>query len=573
MAYLVLARKYRPQTFTDVVEQQAITQTLSNAIDANRVAHAVLFTGPRGTGKTTIARILAKAMNYEQGPTSHPCNECRSCTEIANSNAADVFEIDGASNNSVEQVRELRSNIKFMPAHSPYKIYIIDEVHMLSPAAFNALLKTLEEPPAHVLFLFATTEPYKIPTTILSRCQRYDLSYVSQAALMNHLRDLCEKEGCPIDNESLEMICRESGGSVRDAMSLLDQVMSSIDKEISYEKVRRILGIMNLDSLFSLAAALLGKDIKMVLTIVDQTFQSGLDIKKFYASVMDHFRNLLMVKLGLDAASLPSLAAFDVERLQKQAETVSDVYLNQILSFLVDEEERIKFSSQPKIAVEVALLKILHQSLALPMDTLIEKIDTLKDSFLGLENGSRSGETSSAASDSARIAKSPAPAGSDDALPGESASPETPLSAPAAAEDLPAPDNPESPAEEAKPSASSRQDPAEIWEQILTIIDKEQPFLGANLTNSTLTFRDENFLEIEVYGSKKNADLLNQKQHKDTLKKVCAEILKRDIDIMLTRKSGTAATKAAPGTTARPDKHPLIAEALEIFGGDIVNTY
>ena len=210
MSYLVLARKYRPQTFEEVIGQDHITRTLANAISSDRVAHAILFSGPRGTGKTTVARILAKTMNCKKGPAPIPCNECRSCKEITSGRAVDVYEIDGASNNSVDQIRELRENVRYMPAHSLYKIYIIDEVHMLSKSAFNALLKTLEEPPSHVMFIFATTEPNKIPITILSRCQRHDFRRISLESISKHMSLLCSKEGKDIKNESLELIAREA---------------------------------------------------------------------------------------------------------------------------------------------------------------------------------------------------------------------------------------------------------------------------------------------------------------------------------------------------------------------------
>ena len=275
MSYLVLARKYRPQTFEEVVQQTHVTTTLANAIKAGRVAHAILFAGPRGTGKTTIARIFAKAMNCRQGPRPIPCNTCQACEEITAGSSADVFEIDGASNNGVEQVRELRENIKYMPANSKFKIYIIDEVHMLSLAAFNALLKTLEEPPEHALFVFATTEPYKIPITIHSRCQRHDLRRIDPQALIAHMTMLCHKEGREVSSESLSIIAREAGGSMRDALSLLDQVISSTTGPIEHEQLLDMLGVVDRSLLFDLADGILGDDSARSFGTPGNSLQSG----------------------------------------------------------------------------------------------------------------------------------------------------------------------------------------------------------------------------------------------------------------------------------------------------------
>ena len=260
MSYLVLARKYRPQTFEEVIDQDHVNRTLINAIASDRVAHAVLFAGPRGTGKTTVARILAKAMNCHRGPAATPCNRCRSCNDITAGSAVDVFEIDGASNNSVDQVRELRDNVKYMPAQSAYKIYIIDEVHMLSIPAFNALLKTLEEPPAHIKFFFATTEPNKIPITILSRCQRHDFKRIKIESMTTHMQAICEKENFRISPENLAIIARETGGSMRDALSLLDQVITCADGPVDDKQVMDLLGIIDRQMIFEMAAAIFGGD-------------------------------------------------------------------------------------------------------------------------------------------------------------------------------------------------------------------------------------------------------------------------------------------------------------------------
>ncbi|MCU0615042.1 MAG: DNA polymerase III subunit gamma/tau, partial [Desulfobacterales bacterium] len=298
MAYLVLARKYRPQTFEDVVKQDHVTLTLKNAIASNRMAHAVLFSGPRGTGKTTVARILAKAMNCDKGPTPVPCNMCKSCHDITSSGAVDVYEIDGASNNGVEQVRELRDNIKYMPAHSRYKIYIIDEVHMLSTAAFNALLKTLEEPPAHVLFIFATTEPHKIPLTILSRCRRHDFRRISIDAITDHLETICKKENFDIEKESLDLMAREAGGCMRDALSLLDQVMTCSQGGVARDQILNVMGVIDRKLIFDMTDGILAANVPDILMVMDEIYDRGQDMKKLYSDLLEHFRNLLVVKLA-----------------------------------------------------------------------------------------------------------------------------------------------------------------------------------------------------------------------------------------------------------------------------------
>ena len=348
--------------------QDHITRTLANAISSDRVAHAILFSGPRGTGKTTVARILAKTMNCKKGPAPIPCNECISCNEITSGRAVDVYEIDGASNNSVDQIRELRENVRYMPAHSLYKIYIIDEVHMLSTSAFNALLKTLEEPPSHVMFIFATTEPNKIPITILSRCQRHDFRRISLESISKHMSLLCSKEGIDIKDESLELIAREADGSMRDALSLLDQVMACLEGTITNDRIVDILGVIDRKNLFAISSAIISGNIPAILDILDDIYVHGHDMKKLYSDLVEHFRNLLVVKMGKKISKLVDLPAHEIDLMVNQVKTISEVYLNQVFNILFNEETTIRFSAQPKLALEMAFIKMFQIKPALSIE-------------------------------------------------------------------------------------------------------------------------------------------------------------------------------------------------------------
>lgn len=378
MSYQVLALKYRPQTFSEVVGQDHVTTTLTNAISGNRVPHALLLAGPRGTGKTTIARIMAKAMTCQAGPSPLPCNECRICKDIINGHCADVFEIDGASNNSVEQIRELRDNVAYMPSAARYKIYIIDEVHMLSVAAFNALLKTLEEPPDHVLFIFATTEVHKIPATILSRCQRHDLSRVSLDRICAHLGDLCRKEGYTVETEGLELIALEADGSIRDGLSLLDRILSAgPEKEIDRLLVAQRLRVSDRRILFSISSAVLERNGAQLIDLVSKINDSGMDLKEFYSGIIAQFRNLNIIRLcGKES---PVLNMIETEKLEldQVCRNFPPAYLGMLLDLLLKEESAVRFASHTQTAVEMVLLKMIQIEPEIRLDDIINKVDLL----------------------------------------------------------------------------------------------------------------------------------------------------------------------------------------------------
>jgi DNA polymerase-3 subunit gamma/tau len=561
MSYLVFARKYRPQTFGQVIQQTHVTQTLANAISSGRVAHAILFSGPRGTGKTTIARILAKAMNCEKGPVAEPCNECRSCKEITAGSAVDVFEIDGASNNGVEQVRELRENTKYMPAHSPFKIYIIDEVHMLSTAAFNALLKTLEEPPDHIIFLFATTEPRKIPVTILSRCQRHDLKRVESTAIKDHMVRICGKEGIDISQESLDLIAREAGGSVRDALSLLDQVATGIDGTRGHDSVLEILGVIDRKVIFDISDAMLRGDAATALDIIDDVYHHGYSITDFYASLVGHFRHLLIAKLSQNAHRLVDLPAHEIEQIQNQVKNLSVLHIQQILDILFKDERSVRWSAWPKMVLEVAVVKILQIKPALPIEDLIEKIDNLQRNLSGIQKNTVSNDKEN---DRQSTDLSSATKKSPDRLKSR------PMDQ--------APKMPEKNASEIKHAAADFSgNPKDVWRRLLDIISEKHPSIAPNLMHSRLRKLTGDHLEIEVNGSLFNLNRMKKRDSVNTLKAVASDFFDRKMDVKI--KAG----KKNKNRNGRQDQdkanrlkrdlldHPVVADAIEIFNGKLVD--
>ena len=377
MSYEVLARKWRPQMFQDVVGQEHIAQTLINAIKTDRLSHAYLFGGPRGVGKTSVARIFAKAINCEQGEPGIPCNKCSSCLAITKGSSVDVQEIDGASNRRIEEIRELRENIKYMPSASKYRIYIIDEVHMLTKEAFNALLKTLEEPPAHAKFIFATTEAHKVPVTILSRCQRFDFKRISPIQIVSHLKNISKEEGIVINKSGLGMIAKAADGSMRDAESLLDQVIAFTGSEVEDKYIAEILGIVDTDIVFRASDAILEGSPQKCIEIIDKIYNYGYDIKEFYRTLMDQFRNLL-ISLIDPQTHLLELSESERKKINHQAEMAGREKLQVLLNFLINREADLRFTSHPRLILETTMIKLCHLGDFLSFGDLLEKIESLE---------------------------------------------------------------------------------------------------------------------------------------------------------------------------------------------------
>ena len=367
--YQVFARKYRPQNFDEIVGQDHIVLTLKNSIASGRLPHALLFSGPRGVGKTTTARVLAKALNCEKGPTINPCNKCISCKEIIGSKSLDVIEIDGASNRGIDDIRGLRENVKYVPSHGRYKVYIIDEVHMLTEPAFNALLKTLEEPPKHTIFIFATTAPYKLPLTIISRCQRFSFKKIRVKEIIQKIEEIAKSENVEIEDRAVFMIAKKADGSIRDAETMLDQLVSYTGGKIFENDVRTVLGLPANELFFELQECIEKSDLKKALHIFDETIEGGMEPKEICLGFIEHLRTLFLLKLGVDV----EFPKEEESMYREQAKKVSEVELLRRIRFLSEIEKRMRGAINPDIYLEEAILQLVAFS-PVTLEEILQRI-------------------------------------------------------------------------------------------------------------------------------------------------------------------------------------------------------
>jgi len=524
VSYLVFARKWRPKNFDEVLGQEHIATTLKNAISLKRVAHAYLFSGPRGIGKTSMARILARALNCEKGPTPSPCNSCELCREISDGRSLDVIEIDGASNRGIEQVRQLRESVKFAAAKSHFRVYIIDEVHQITTDGFNALLKTLEEPPAHVKFIFATTQPHKVLPTILSRCQRFDFKPLSTSSIVDKLKRIIRAEKLEVTEEALLYIARSAAGSMRDAESILDQLVSFCRGRVELETVTRILGMVDLEILEEIAQKIIARQMPEALTLIEKIINEGKDLSQFIASLMGHFRNILITKVSSkNAANLIDLPSEYVGRIAEQAKLVTVEEIFYIFNILVRTQESLRRALSSRVLVEMAIVRLTQRENLSSLGEILARLS-------GLEQ--RLGQ----------------------------AQPQN---------DCPAPAQDVSPAAEA-PSEKPNPD----WSNFLEAIRKEKMFVASTLELGKIASLEDRVLNIafpEKYHFYK--ETLEQPQNIKLIEAKAKEIFGRDLKVnfILDKNFKAVSSKQKQQleeeSSAKTSTEPIIKAAQKIFQG------
>ena len=571
MAYLVLARKWRPGSFEAIIGQEHVTRALRNAIRLDRVAHAFLFTGARGVGKTTAARVMAKALQCAKGPTEEPCGECPACTEIATSTNIDVFEIDGASNRGINEIRELRDGVAYAPQRDRFKIYIIDEVHMLTQEAFNALLKTLEEPPRHVKFIFATTEPQKIPVTILSRCQRYDFKRVPLSLVKRHLDDLLTREGVKIAEEGVRMVARESEGSMRDALSLLDRVISYAGTEATGDDVATCLGIADRQWVFELMKALVGGNASGALAVVANVNEYGLDLRAFAEEALETLRDLVVVKIAGADARATDLSDAEARALAALGANHHLIALQRIFQILLKAVDEMAESRHPKLVLEMALVRATAALDFAPLADMVARLESL-ESRLGSEalaNASRQVAPSRPAAP--QVAPLRAPQSST--APAPAASP-TPSMAPnRAAAARPGPQGPAS----AGAAGADALTP-ERWPAFVGEVKQRDPLLATMLEASRILSAAPGALKLGVGNAFYAKQLASGPSHERLLAALRGRFGELRLEVEQAGAEGTIAAarkeRAEAFTADRRasiEQHPVTRAAVEASQGRIVD--
>jgi DNA polymerase-3 subunit gamma/tau len=558
MSYLVLARKYRPQSFSDLVGQEHVSQTLTNAMNSGRIHHAFLFTGARGVGKTSAARIFAKALNCEEGLSPQPCNRCVSCLEIAAGQGLDVFEIDGASNTGVDDIRELRENIRYLPSRSRFKIFIIDEVHMLSINAFNALLKTLEEPPDHAKFIFATTEPHKIPVTILSRCQRFDFRKISLSAVTRRLREIAAAENIGISDRSLALVARRGEGSMRDALSTFDQIIAFCGGEVTDEAVQGLLGMVDRRLLFDTVEGIIQRDSRRVLDALRRVDDLGHSFRQFCQELVETFRAMVLLKVVNEPEGLLDSAPDELGQLRDLVDGCGMEDLQRILTLLMRAEVDLAGSSFPRLTLEMILVRLTYLPPARDVAALVRKIEDLERRL------SRTGGA-------------------------------VPVSPPASDELPPEPEEPQPPKKK-----TSEPDPAGLsdsqglklqgnghqqWAELVRHVRKVRPRIGTILEHGRLVRFEPPDLEIGFAAGSFHFEQMKDPETLAVFQGLLEELFKQRVSLKILavngeqdrdippslideRKSRVADRRQKLEEEAR--SHPMVKAAGEIFGGEIV---
>lgn len=543
MSYLVLARKWRPNTFEELTGQEAIARILRNAVSVGKVAHAYIFSGPRGVGKTTTARILAKALNCENGPTPDPCGTCRSCSAITDGSSMDVAEIDGASNTGVDNIRDLRERVKYAAASSQYKIYIIDEAHMLSTAAFNALLKTLEEPPPHVIFVLATTEPKKIPATVLSRCQHLPFRRIALKAIVQRLRQIATAEGIDITDGALEMVARAAEGGMRDALTLLDQVTSFADS-ITADEVKDLLGLTDTENLAAMLGAVIeGRSRDIVAGIAELT-DTGTDLKVYMRDLLTFTRNLLITRIVGEPEGVLDVGESERAVLVSLAKLTSEEHIALLLSDLIKAEPAVRSALYPRVVFEMALLRL----------SLMHRFTSIDDAFRVL-----GGESPAPRKLAPPATPYTSPAARKTPPPVEKKTGEAPRSA----KPSPAP----TPAAVPKPATASGMPLEAVWQAALQRIDKESHLLFFRIQEGEVSCEGGEITILFNGGQSVHADSVTESL--PSIRALVNEIAGRPVRVTVdTRESKTVSKTELKEQALR---NPLIREALELFDGRIMD--